>query len=62
MDGHVEQCVVSPAESLSQGFRLLLPHISVVLNYFSTTVCSTDRLKKKKFRAHVAKELNILSK
>ncbi|XP_008314156.1 small subunit processome component 20 homolog [Cynoglossus semilaevis] len=50
------------AESLSQGFRLLLPHISVVLNYFSTTVCSTDRLKKKKFRAHVAKELNILSK
>uniref|UniRef100_A0A3P8W978 UTP20 small subunit processome component n=1 Tax=Cynoglossus semilaevis TaxID=244447 RepID=A0A3P8W978_CYNSE len=52
---------VFPQPSLSQGFRLLLPHISVVLNYFSTTVCSTDRLKKKKFRAHVAKELNILS-
>ncbi|XP_043964664.1 small subunit processome component 20 homolog [Gambusia affinis] len=49
-------------ESLSQGSSLLLPHITTLLRYFSGVVCNTDRLKKKKFRAQVAKELNILSK
>ncbi|KAM6895649.1 small subunit processome component 20 homolog [Xenentodon cancila] len=51
-----------PAESLTQGSRLLLPHISTLLRYLSGVVRNTDRLKKKKFRAQVAKELNILSK
>uniref|UniRef100_A0A3P8T435 UTP20 small subunit processome component n=1 Tax=Amphiprion percula TaxID=161767 RepID=A0A3P8T435_AMPPE len=52
-----------PAEdSLTQGSRLLLPHVSTLLHYLSRVVRNTDRLKKKKFRAQVAKELNILSK
>uniref|UniRef100_A0A3Q3F398 UTP20 small subunit processome component n=1 Tax=Kryptolebias marmoratus TaxID=37003 RepID=A0A3Q3F398_KRYMA len=46
---------------LTEGSRLLLPHVSALLHYFSRVVCSSDRLKKKKFRAQVAKELNILS-
>ncbi|XP_045928602.1 small subunit processome component 20 homolog, partial [Micropterus dolomieu] len=50
------------ADSLTQGSRLLLPHISTLLQYLSGVVRNTDRLKKKKFRAQVAKELNILSK
>ncbi|XP_056223520.1 small subunit processome component 20 homolog [Seriola aureovittata] len=50
------------ADSLTQGSRLLLPHISTLLHYLSGVVRNTDRLKKKKFRAQVAKELNILSK
>uniref|UniRef100_A0A3Q2C7Z2 UTP20 small subunit processome component n=1 Tax=Cyprinodon variegatus TaxID=28743 RepID=A0A3Q2C7Z2_CYPVA len=50
-----------PEEPLPQGSRLLLPHISTLLSYFSRLVRNKDRLKKKKFRAQVAKELNILS-
>ncbi|XP_031599328.1 small subunit processome component 20 homolog [Oreochromis aureus] len=50
------------ADSLTQGSRLLLPHIPTLLRYFSGIVRNTDRLKKKKFRVQVAKELNILSK
>ncbi|KAG7215928.1 hypothetical protein INR49_031524 [Caranx melampygus] len=50
------------ADSLTQGSRLLLPHISTLLQYLSGVVRNTDRLKKKKFRAQVARELNILSK
>ncbi|KAM9327768.1 small subunit processome component 20 homolog [Pholidichthys leucotaenia] len=57
-----EEGAVIPADSLSQGSRLLLPHIATLLRYFSGIVRNTDRLKKKKFRAQVAKELNILSK
>uniref|UniRef100_A0A3Q2Q9V5 UTP20 small subunit processome component n=1 Tax=Fundulus heteroclitus TaxID=8078 RepID=A0A3Q2Q9V5_FUNHE len=54
----VNGCVFpQPEES-----RLLLPHISTLLRYFSGVVRNTDRLKKKKFRAQVAKELNILSR
>lgn len=56
------RCAVSSSESLTQGSRLLLPHISTLLHYFSGVMRNTDRLKKKKFRAQVAKELNILSK
>uniref|UniRef100_A0A8C9YZT6 UTP20 small subunit processome component n=1 Tax=Sander lucioperca TaxID=283035 RepID=A0A8C9YZT6_SANLU len=41
---------------------VLLPHVSTLLQYLSGVVRNTDRLRKKKFRAHVAKELNILSK
>lgn len=54
--------VASPPDSLRQGSRLLLPHITTLLQYLSGVVRNTDRLKKKKFRAQVAKELNILSK
>ncbi|KAK5849173.1 hypothetical protein PBY51_008835 [Eleginops maclovinus] len=50
------------ADSLNQGSRLLLPHISTLLHYLSGVVRNSDRLKKKKFRTQVAKELNILSK
>uniref|UniRef100_A0A8C4I8P8 Small subunit processome component 20 homolog n=1 Tax=Dicentrarchus labrax TaxID=13489 RepID=A0A8C4I8P8_DICLA len=49
-------------DSLTQGSRLLLPHISTLLQYLSGVVRNTDRLRKKKFRPQVAKELNILSK
>lgn len=50
------------ADALTQGSSLLLPHISTLLNYLSGVVRNSDRLKKKKFRVQVAKELNILSK
>ncbi|KAI5094075.1 small subunit processome component 20-like [Silurus meridionalis] len=49
-------------ESLTIGSRLLLPHIPAVLQYLGGVVRNSDRLKKKKFRAQVSKELNILSK
>lgn len=54
--------VASPPDSLSQGSSVLLPHISTLLKYLSGIVRNTERLKKKKFRVQVAKELNILSK
>ncbi|XP_077399499.1 small subunit processome component 20 homolog [Vanacampus margaritifer] len=50
------------ADSLTQGSRLLLPHITTMLHYLSGVVRNTDRLKKKKFCPQVSKELNILSK
>uniref|UniRef100_A0A4W5MI71 UTP20 small subunit processome component n=1 Tax=Hucho hucho TaxID=62062 RepID=A0A4W5MI71_9TELE len=54
--------VTEGEEHLTQGARLLLPHISTLLQYLSGIVRNSDRLKKKKFRSQVAKELNILSK
>ncbi|KAM7378035.1 hypothetical protein PAMA_013096 [Pampus argenteus] len=57
-----EEGALITADSITQGSRLLLPHISTLLQYLSSVVRNTDRLKKKKFRAQVAKELNILSK
>lgn len=56
---HVFDC---PPDSLTQGSRVLLPHVSTLLQYLSRVVRNTGRLKQKKFKAHVAKELNILSK
>ncbi|XP_037315787.2 small subunit processome component 20 homolog isoform X2 [Pungitius pungitius] len=50
------------ADLLTQGSRVLLPHVSTLLHYLSRVVRNTGRLKKKKFKAQVAKELNILSK
>ncbi|KAM8884134.1 small subunit processome component 20 homolog [Synchiropus picturatus] len=50
------------AGPMTRGSLLLLPHISTLLRYFSGIVQYTDRLKKKKFRDQVSKELNILSK
>uniref|UniRef100_A0A8C9YSM5 UTP20 small subunit processome component n=1 Tax=Sander lucioperca TaxID=283035 RepID=A0A8C9YSM5_SANLU len=60
----VNGCVFpEPKEgALVTGSRVLLPHVSTLLQYLSGVVRNTDRLRKKKFRAHVAKELNILSK
>uniref|UniRef100_A0A6Q2ZBS3 UTP20 small subunit processome component n=1 Tax=Esox lucius TaxID=8010 RepID=A0A6Q2ZBS3_ESOLU len=51
-----------PEGGITQGARLLLPHISTLLEYLGGIVRKSDRLKKKKFRSQVAKELNILSK
>lgn len=53
---------LSYTEPLTVGSRLLLPHIPAVLQYLGGVVRNSDRLKKKKFRAQVSKELNILSK
>ncbi|XP_061106872.1 small subunit processome component 20 homolog isoform X1 [Conger conger] len=50
------------ADALNLGSKLLLPHIPTLLQYLSGVVRNTDRIKKKKFRAQVNKELNILSK
>ncbi|KAA0720706.1 Small subunit processome component 20 -like protein [Triplophysa tibetana] len=65
----VNNCVIPEAEqisdstdSLTVGCRLLLPHVSVVLQYLSGVVRNSERLKKKKFRTQVSKELNVLSK
>ncbi|NWI16571.1 UTP20 protein, partial [Crypturellus soui] len=49
-------------ESLSLGSRLVLPHVPAILQYFSKTMLNMEKVKKKKFRAQVSKELNILSK
>ncbi|XP_034018840.1 small subunit processome component 20 homolog isoform X2 [Thalassophryne amazonica] len=57
-----EEGALITAEPLTCGSRLLLPHVSALLQYFRGIVRNADRLKKKKFRAQVAKELNILSK
>uniref|UniRef100_A0A8C4RTT2 UTP20 small subunit processome component n=1 Tax=Erpetoichthys calabaricus TaxID=27687 RepID=A0A8C4RTT2_ERPCA len=49
-------------DGLSLGSRLILPHVSSILQYLSSVVGNAERMKKKKFRAEVSKELNILSK
>ncbi|XP_074867355.1 small subunit processome component 20 homolog [Carettochelys insculpta] len=49
-------------ESLSLGARLILPHVPAILQYLSKTMLNVEKVKKKKFRAQVSKELNILSK
>ncbi|KAL2102527.1 hypothetical protein ACEWY4_001695 [Coilia grayii] len=49
-------------DTVSVGSRLLYPHVPAVLQYLSNMVRNSDRLRKKKFRAQVGKELNILSK
>ncbi|XP_066524697.1 small subunit processome component 20 homolog [Hoplias malabaricus] len=62
----VNFCVIpepapSSTDSLTVGSKLLLPHIPVLLQYLSGVVLNSDRLRKKKFRAQVVKELNVLS-
>ncbi|XP_062989767.1 small subunit processome component 20 homolog [Elgaria multicarinata webbii] len=46
----------------SMGIRLILPHVPAILQYLSKTMFSVDKMKKKKYRAQVSKELSILSK
>uniref|UniRef100_A0A8B9NWC6 UTP20 small subunit processome component n=1 Tax=Apteryx owenii TaxID=8824 RepID=A0A8B9NWC6_APTOW len=58
----VTDCVVVDAETLSLGSRFVLPHVPAILQYFSKTMLNMEKVKKKKFRAQVSKELNILSK
>lgn len=62
----VNDCVIPESchasDSLTIGCRLLLPHIPTLLQYLGGVVRNSDRLKKKKFRVQVSKELNILSK
>ncbi|XP_033619392.1 small subunit processome component 20 homolog [Fukomys damarensis] len=50
------------AESITVGGRLILPHVPVILQYLSKTTISAEKVKKKKNRVQVSKELGILSK
>ncbi|XP_019587661.2 small subunit processome component 20 homolog [Rhinolophus sinicus] len=52
----------SADESITIGGRLILPHVPAILQYLSKTTISTEKVKKKKNRAQVSKELGILSK
>ncbi|XP_045409087.1 small subunit processome component 20 homolog [Lemur catta] len=49
-------------ESITIGGRLILPHVPTILQYLSKTTISAEKVKKKKNRAQVSKELGILSK
>ncbi|XP_060633217.2 small subunit processome component 20 homolog [Anolis sagrei] len=44
------------------GIKLILPHVPVILQYLSKTMFTVDKMKKKKYRAQISKELSILSK
>ncbi|POI36058.1 hypothetical protein CIB84_000191 [Bambusicola thoracicus] len=64
---NVTDCVVlntgeMTEETLSLGCRLVLPHVPAILQYFSKTMLNVEKMKKKKYRAQVSKELSILSK
>uniref|UniRef100_A0A8C9QSH5 UTP20 small subunit processome component n=1 Tax=Spermophilus dauricus TaxID=99837 RepID=A0A8C9QSH5_SPEDA len=54
--------VVNTEESITVGGRLILPHVPTILQYLSKTTISAEKVKKKKNRAQVSKELGILSK
>uniref|UniRef100_A0A8B9S342 UTP20 small subunit processome component n=1 Tax=Apteryx owenii TaxID=8824 RepID=A0A8B9S342_APTOW len=61
----VTDCVVVDAGDMTEGTlgsRFVLPHVPAILQYFSKTMLNMEKVKKKKFRAQVSKELNILSK
>ncbi|XP_061213380.1 small subunit processome component 20 homolog [Neopsephotus bourkii] len=49
-------------ETLTLGCRLVMPHVPAILQYFSKTMLNVEKVKKKKYRAQVSKELSILSK
>ncbi|XP_053439547.1 small subunit processome component 20 homolog [Nycticebus coucang] len=49
-------------DSITIGGRLILPHIPAILQYLSKTTINAEKMKKKKNRAQVGKELGILSK
>lgn len=49
-------------KSITMGGRLILPHVPTILQYLSKTTISAEKVKKKKNRAQVSKELGILSK
>ncbi|KAM9071391.1 small subunit processome component 20 homolog isoform 1-T1 [Megaptera novaeangliae] len=60
----VTECVYTESadESITIGGRLILPHVPAILQYLSKTTISAEKVKKKKNRAQVSKELGILSK
>ncbi|XP_016078659.1 PREDICTED: small subunit processome component 20 homolog isoform X2 [Miniopterus natalensis] len=60
----VTGCVYTESadESITVGGRLILPHVPAILQYLSKTTISTEKVRKKKNRAQVSKELGILSK
>ncbi|XP_078077201.1 small subunit processome component 20 homolog [Mustelus asterias] len=51
-----------PEDSPSTGIRLILPHISSILRHLNKAVGNTERMKKKKLRSQVSKDLSILSR
>uniref|UniRef100_H3APA8 UTP20 small subunit processome component n=1 Tax=Latimeria chalumnae TaxID=7897 RepID=H3APA8_LATCH len=51
-----------PGESLTLGTKLILSHVPVILQYLSGIMGNAERMRKKKFRAQVSKDLSILSK
>ncbi|XP_057411869.1 small subunit processome component 20 homolog isoform X1 [Balaenoptera acutorostrata] len=60
----VTGCVYTESadESITIGGQLILPHVPAILQYLSKTTISAEKVKKKKNRAQVSKELGILSK
>uniref|UniRef100_A0A8C3GEN0 UTP20 small subunit processome component n=1 Tax=Cairina moschata TaxID=8855 RepID=A0A8C3GEN0_CAIMO len=62
---NVTGCVVMDTGEAMEGTlgcRLVLPHVPAILQYFSKMMLNVEKVKKKKYRAQVSKELNILSK
>uniref|UniRef100_A0A672UNL4 UTP20 small subunit processome component n=1 Tax=Strigops habroptila TaxID=2489341 RepID=A0A672UNL4_STRHB len=53
--------VVSLTETLTLGCRLVMPHVPAILQYFSKTMLNVEKVKKKKYRAQVSKELKLKS-
>uniref|UniRef100_A0A803XPU0 UTP20 small subunit processome component n=1 Tax=Meleagris gallopavo TaxID=9103 RepID=A0A803XPU0_MELGA len=58
---NVTDCVVLNTGEVTEGCRLVLPHVPAILQYFSKTMLNVEKMKKKKYRAQVSKELSILS-
>lgn len=53
---------ITVAEPVTVGGRLIVPHVPAILEYLSRSTISAEKVKKKKNRAQVSKELGILSK
>ncbi|XP_074127468.1 small subunit processome component 20 homolog [Sminthopsis crassicaudata] len=49
-------------ESITLGGRLMLPQVPAILKYLSRTMVNVEKVRKKKYRAQVSKELSILSR
>ncbi|XP_074082789.1 small subunit processome component 20 homolog [Macrotis lagotis] len=49
-------------ESITLGGRLMLPQVPAILQYLSKTMVNVEKVRKKKYRAQVSKELSILSR
>ncbi|KAM8974068.1 small subunit processome component 20 homolog isoform 2-T2 [Pelodytes ibericus] len=63
----VNDCAIPDTEIVNQeastvGIRLILPHVSAVLQYLSKSMLNAEKMRKKKYSAQVSKELSILSK
>ncbi|XP_020837992.1 LOW QUALITY PROTEIN: small subunit processome component 20 homolog [Phascolarctos cinereus] len=49
-------------ESITLGGRLMLPQVPAILQYLSRSMVNVEKVRKKKYRAQVSKELSILSR